>query len=380
MHFRSDKALQPVRVLHCIPTLGGGGAEAQLRLLAPRLVALGASVAVFGRLTEADATILRAQGVVPFFIRSRGNHNPAIMLELLRTVRTFRPTVLQTWLKQMDIMGGAFALAGRIPWILSERSAAAAYGGGGKDRLRQALGRRANLVIANSLSGTDYWARARKTIVIGNGVDLPALRAASGGPPPDAGLLEGRRTIVSVGRLIPSKGLHVLIDAIALARRSLPDIRLLLVGEGPELRTLRDRVAELDLDGHVHFAGFQRDPRPWLRSAEVFISMSRYEGQPNAVMEAAACGTPMILSDIAEHRLLIGDAAVYVPLNNVAVCADQLVSVMQSSEMRALLAAAGERKVAGLGADATADRYIAVYRCLSSKRLSCRVDCNDEEE
>jgi glycosyltransferase involved in cell wall biosynthesis len=69
---------------------------------------------------------------------------------------------------------------------------------------------------------------------------------------------------------------------------------LVILGEGRLGGELRALVQRLGLEGQVHFAGFQRNPFAWFTKADAFVLSSRYEGLPNVVLEALACGTPVI--------------------------------------------------------------------------------------
>ena len=109
------------------------------------------------------------------------------------------------------------------------------------------------------------------------------------------------RMVVSVGRLVDYKGHDVVLRAIALARRTLPDIEYVIVGDGPSRASLESLAAELDLAGCVRFAGRVGDVRPYLRDCAVFVLPSRttrtpyqVEGFGIAFAEASASGRPVI--------------------------------------------------------------------------------------
>src|SRR5207249_2896769 len=100
--------------------------------------------------------------------------------------RRIRPDVIHTWLTQMDIVGGAVARVLRVPWVLSERSAASSYPPVLLNRLRVAAGRRADIVAANSPGGAEYWQAhgypAARIEIVPNFVPTSELDAA---PPLD---------------------------------------------------------------------------------------------------------------------------------------------------------------------------------------------------
>ena len=352
----------PVRVLLCIPNLRTGGAERQVRLLAPLLVRRGIELSLFSRLAPADETAMRAAGVTCFPVRAPGNHNPLLLLDLARAARTCRAQVIHSWLTQMDILGGIVALATRRRWLLSERAAAGGYSGRAKDRLRARLGRRADAVIANSPAGIEAWPDHPRCLLIPNGIDHDAIRAAPA-IDPQARLAQGARTIIlSAARLVARKRPDRLLDAMALLRRDLPEALLVLVGEGPAEAALKDRVRTLDLEGHVLFAGLQTDAWSWIKAAQIFVSASAVEGHPNAVLEAAAAGIPMVLSDIKAHRDAAGGGALYVDPDDPAAFAGALRSLATDPALAGAIAAAGRAQVAPLTLARAADRYAGIYR------------------
>lgn len=116
------------------------------------------------------------------------------------------------------------------------------------------------------------------------------LRATVPVAPREAGL------IVSMGRLSPEKGQRQLIEAMALVSRQRP-WRLFIVGEGHERPHLERQVSRLGLGDRIAFAGYASDPFAWFQRAEIAVSTSLYEGFGNALVEALACGAPVIATD-----------------------------------------------------------------------------------
>src|SRR5687768_3558015 len=139
-----------MKVLHCIPGMGGGGAERQLAYLAGPLIARGWEVHVacvaggpnLARLEESGARIHR--------LRIRNSYDPRLVWQLARTIRAVGPDLVQAWFVQMDVVAGAVATLTGVPWILSERSSVLAYPPTWKNRLRIAIARHVAAIISNS--------------------------------------------------------------------------------------------------------------------------------------------------------------------------------------------------------------------------------------
>ncbi|WP_308918143.1 glycosyltransferase [Jannaschia sp. LMIT008] len=117
--------------------------------------------------------------------------------------------------------------------------------------------------------------------------------------------------IVSVGRLAPEKRFDLLIDAFAIAHAARPDIRLTIVGEGPERGALQTRIDAADLRGVVSLPGYRADVDAVHAESDLFVCTSRREGLGNAIIEAMARGVPVLSVDcpFGPRRLLRGGAA-----------------------------------------------------------------------
>jgi glycosyltransferase involved in cell wall biosynthesis len=166
--------------------------------------------------------------------------------------------------------------------------------------------------------------------VVGNGVDTDHFR-------PDSATEPQRGLLLTVAQLIPRKGLNDLIEALASPR--LAPCRLQIVGVGPAEPTLRRQVIDAGLQDRVEFLGLVEHVRlpALLRRAELFVLPSHREGLPLALLEAMACGRPVVatsvggIPDLVQH----GVNGWLVPPSQPAELADTLVRALGD---RALLA------------------------------------------
>jgi glycosyltransferase involved in cell wall biosynthesis len=128
-----------------------------------------------------------------------------------------------------------------------------------------------------------------------NAVIDPATASRIAAHEPEAAAREPG-LIVALGRLSPEKDHLTLLEAM---RRLPPDIpaRLVIVGDGPRRQRIEARIAELGLGVRATCAGHAADPYAWLLKAELLVSSSRFEGFGNAIVEALACGTPVVATD-----------------------------------------------------------------------------------
>jgi glycosyltransferase involved in cell wall biosynthesis len=140
----------------------------------------------------------------------------------------------------------------------------------------------------------------RKAVVIPNGVDAEAVRKRAAEPVSHRWLSDvGEHPLVlAVGRLAPQKNFDNLLRAVAIARRSRP-VRLLLTGSGPLKQALQEQAAALGIGEAVEFMAPVSNPMPFIAGASVLALPSWWEGSSNVLLEALACGTPIVASRTA---------------------------------------------------------------------------------
>ncbi|MEX2091174.1 MAG: glycosyltransferase, partial [Pirellulales bacterium] len=175
------------------------------------------------------------------------------------------------------------------------------------------------------------------------------------------------RLIGVVGGLYPRKRVKDLIWAADLLRVLHDNLRLLVIGDGPERSTL-ERFACLasDLD-HIRFLGHRDDVWRIMPHLNVFWNGSGYEGQPNAVMEAMAAGVPVVASDIPGNRDLVvhGETGYLVPIAGRAARARDTDQILNDSAHAARLGAAGkQRMLEHFSVEKNVARHVELYRGL----------------
>lgn len=349
-------------VLHLIPTLEGGGAERQLSMLAAEQARRGLRVHVAVRRSGVHAQAMRDAGVKLHHLGDWPSTNPRLFFAIRRVLREIKPEIVQTWLPQMDILGGVAAIEKRTAWIISERVSKAYYSEVPLlASLRLFLGRFASAIVANSVGGEGYWRGAirypaRLTTVL-NALDIDRIQAAM--PYPEDAIR--RPLLLAVGRFTSQKALEIIVRAMKSADvRNLPNI--LMIGEGPERSAIEAEVAEASLQGHVMVMPYQPDWWRWLKVADGLISMSRYEGNPNVALESMAGGCPVILSDIPAHREIAdASSALFVPVDDVrslSVAMTEFVSDKEKALQRARCASA---RVGSRTVKAMVDAYDSIY-------------------
>lgn len=362
--------MNPLRILHFVPSFVGGGAERQLSYLALNLAELGHEVHVAFLHGGPNLQRLQATAVQLHRIPAAGNHDPRLLLRAHDLIRRVRPDVVQTWLLQMDVFAGAATSLAGVPWILSERCSAQMYAEGWKNRLRRALGRRADAIVANSAVGLDYWqgiSNPKGHHIVRNIVpvdEIVATQARSTDQRPFAGAEE---LVVAAGRFDKQKNWFVLVDALRAALGARPTTHAAIFGEGPLEAPLRKLLDTYDCRDRIHVLGYTNDLWQWLKRASVYVSVSRYEGTPNVVLEAIACKCPVVLSDIPPHReILTDDQAEFVPLESGPQIAATIVRVLDARAQSKSKAASAFASLDDCTGPSIARRYAQLYRELLS--------------
>jgi glycosyltransferase involved in cell wall biosynthesis len=293
-----------VKMCCVVSSLGAGGAERVLSLLANAWMARGCRVAIVtltGVSGDAYALDHRVERVgLDLEIESRSPvhaivNNLRKTWGLRRAVASLAPDVVVSFVDRMNVLT-LLACAGLpVPVIVSERvHPGHLYIGGIWSLLRRLMYRRADGLVVQS-EASRSWAeavvRARRTHVIPNPVGDRFTSGQGGGE-------AGRRPIVlAVGRLVPQKGFDLLIEAFAAVAPRHPEWSLVIVGQGPEEPRLRRLAGGLLGQGAVVFQGVVSDPERYYRAAGLFVLPSRFEGFPNALLEAMACGCAVIAAD-----------------------------------------------------------------------------------
>lgn len=359
-----------MRILHLIPTLVGGGAERQLTYLANALQIAGADVHVGFVHEGPNLPRLHAAGIPVHRVSASNNHSPLIATRLWSLMRWIRPDVVQTWLLQMDVFGGMSALARRLPWVLAERSSAPMYVPDWKNTLRRELARHSAAVVANSKAGLDYWSglgRGRRDRVIRNIVPSNEIASAAG---TSAAGMASEPTILVAGRYSEEKNLLVVLQALSMALERLPSARALFFGSGPAEPAIRGFHASLHpaVRSRVHIGGYCDDLWGQMGRARVYVSLSRFEGNPNTVLEAIACRCPVIVSDIPAHTEILNDEmALLVSPNSPQQLASAIIQTFSdnaAAQRRVQQAFAALQRCSALE---IASEYLALYRDLTGR-------------
>ncbi|WP_207477673.1 glycosyltransferase [Arenibaculum pallidiluteum] len=356
------------RIAVFLQDLYGGGAERVMLLLAGAIARRGVDV---------DLVLIRREGAyleqVPPGVRVHelGTRRMSKSVgALARYLRAERPEAVLTALVHVNV-GALLAamLAGRTRVIVTEHNQIsrnyaalrspllrAAY------RLVPQLYRRAARIVAVSSGVADDLHRfsgldRRRIDVVHNPIVAADLPARAAEPVSHPWLRPGQPPVVmAVGRLNPQKDFETLIRAFA-ALRARRAARLIILGEGDERAALQRLAGELGVANEVDMPGFVDNPYAHMAKASLFVLSSRFEGLPTVLVEAMACGTPVVATDCPSGpREILEDGALggLVPVGD----ADALALAMEQALDAPVTAERLKARASDFAVERAVDRYL----------------------
>jgi glycosyltransferase involved in cell wall biosynthesis len=210
----------------------------------------------------------------------------------------------------------------------------------------------ADRIVAVSDGVREYLARDRKVpeekiVTIHNPVDIGRIQKLSQEQPDDPWLSDKDKPVVLwVGRIAAVKGLEYLIGAFERVLTEI-DARLVIVGEGSEESAIRDLVRRKGLQENVRFAGFKSNPYCYMSRSSVFAFPSLSEGFGMVLVEAMACGLPVVSTDCVagpNEILQNGKCGILVPVGDEGALAQAIVTVLTNAALRDRLASEALRR------------------------------------
>jgi glycosyltransferase involved in cell wall biosynthesis len=369
------------RVCFVLPSLNGGGAE---RAAVHILNALDnrrwqRSMYLFRRegpyLTELHPDVTLTAGA--------GRSRVARWLELRRFVRETRPNLVVSFLSYLSVLSATRSAAVGARVVFNQQTPMSAFLTDADYRWRRPWHRRAfsaatrigyrfaDAVVTTSAGVADdlvatFGIERASIRVVHNPVDLGAIAAAID-EPLDSGYEQAwsHPAIVAAGRLADAKNYPLLLAALAIVRKRVP-ARLFILGEGEREGELRDLTNRLGLSDAVVFCGFQRNPWKYIARADVFAMSSRYEGFGNVLVEAMACGVPVVATSSPGTReiVTVGKDGLLVDRHDPEALAAALERVLSDQDLRKRMAQAALQNVARFALPQVAAAYERVFAAL----------------
>lgn len=377
--------MSQLRVLHVVPTTEGGAYRSALELMVEleKEHLMSTQLCVLGKQIR-HSEILNSSSKPIYLGAANAGAASSIsssVWKLRNIVRAGRYDIVHSHLYPADLVAAfASAAVGRIPHLAHLRDTPPGLSAGGvKRRTKKAL-----LRVAYSAGGTRFVAVSqaaadyalhhlsldrRRLAVVMNGIDphrIAVKHAHAEGSVGREGI-----TIAAAGRLVPEKGLDVLIKATASLVKAKPQLILRIAGSGSQRRHLAELANSLGIAGNVQFVDEIRDMANFYAGVDIFVLSSlSSEGLPRVILEAMFAGVPIVATDTAGTCEAISDGVtgVVVRAGDAKELASAIATLLANSAKRATLAEAARqlawrkftvRRVANEIADQ--------YRCLLSE-------------
>ncbi len=365
-----------MRIVQLIPTLGVGGAERIVGLLAKALVVLGHHVDVVvlgaseGSWIEAE---LAEAGISTTYLGKGAGFEAAVVGRLSAALLRLRPDVVHTHLHVLK-----YLLPARAAWpgcrvVHTLHNLAQNEAVGADIKLQKVAFRAGVAPVAIGDAVAESFAEVYgfdAPYVIPNGIPVADFRAgpeAAAAVRREVGVAAETPLFLVVGRLNEQKNHALLLDAFADPR--LASAALLVVGDGELRGDLVSQAARLGLSERVRFLGIRKDVPRLLAAADAFVLSSDWEGNPLVVMEAMAAARPVIATAVGCVPELVDETTGrLVPRGDRAALADALVDLLDRSVGSGLGAAAGARALARFDASVMARAYSDLFQARTAPR------------
>lgn len=339
-----------MRIVFLTSSLTAGGAERVATILCNAWAARGDSVSLvptysgggepFYPVSDAVETVFLAneagQG------RGRLAGYPARLRALRRMIRSRQPDVVVSFLPNVNVAAILAMAHTGIPLIISERNDPSSRSPLNGWELASMLTFRFASMLTVQTEAVAGKASARypglrKVRVVPNPLPASALATPPAAP---AARADGRKVLLSLGRLTAQKGIDRVIDAFARLASRFPQWDLHIYGDGPLRESLAALAAAHGLSRRIAFMGLTSEPARVMASADAFVMGSRHEGFPNALLEAMSAGLPCLATDCPSGPREIsrdGADALLVPLDDAQAYTDALARLMDDASLRAAL-------------------------------------------
>ncbi len=300
----SEKYLRPLNILYVLPELSVGGVETHVLALSCGMKAMGHNVIV---MSNGGALVPRIEEAGVEHIKLPVHHkSPVTVREMAARIRALikeRGIDIVHAHSRVPAWIAYFAVRNtRVPFVITAHGQYAPH-------LGSKIMAKGDRIICVSSVVLDHMAeklgadRARMRVIY-NGIDIEkskfeiARRRPAADIRKELGIPENERVIGSIGRLTMTKGLKFFVDAMKQVRDQLPDVKAVLVGDGPMRKELQDRAAELGIAEHLIFTGVRTDIYDLLGVMDVYVVSSLYEGFPMGCLEAMSSRVPIVATKV----------------------------------------------------------------------------------
>lgn len=348
-------SIKPLKLTFVISSLSSGGAERVMSTMANYWAKKGWGITLI-TLDSVDSDFYKLHpDIKRVALGLTGESSNLLMaiknnfvriVRLRREIRASKPDAIICFMEKTNILTLIATRGLGVKVVVSERTDPAHHEVGRLwNYLRRVTYSLADIIVAQN-NQVKKWLEetvaGAKVVVIPNPINYQNEETEQISLNAFVGRKENIRTVVAMGRLGFEKGFAMLINAFAKITHSYPEWLLVIFGEGEERNNLTRLAHNLGISDKIFLPGTFKNSMSLLRQADLFVMSSRFEGFPNALLEAMACGLPVISTDCPSGpREIIRDGVdgILVPPENVDALAGAMDRLMSDENERKRLAA-----------------------------------------
>lgn len=353
-----------MKILCLIDSLGPGGAERQMSYLSSLFVAQGHEVRlmVFSHGNDFYYDFVRQRGV-DVIEATYGVNKYKRPFEIAKYVREYRPDAVIAYKDGVTMAACIARMLCRFKLIVSERNTTQRLSS--YERLKFWLYSKADYIVPNSFSQGDfihnnYPKLAKKVSVITNAIDTSLFKPSPDKTPNTIPI------VVTTARVMEQKNTLLYLDALALLKSRGIEARFKWVGSQNDayFKQVKQKCCDLNLEDYIEFIPAQKDVIGIYLSADIFCLPSTYEGFPNVVCEAMACGLPVACSNVCDIPKIVTDGengVLFNPNSSKSIAEGILRSISLSAEAKKRISATNAKKISEMcSLESFIDKYTRI--------------------
>jgi glycosyltransferase involved in cell wall biosynthesis len=282
------------KILFILPNCRGGGAEKVTLQLLQNLdrKKFQLKLVLLQYAGEFIAEIPKDVKVIDLKIK----HVRYSIFKLIKLIKTEQPDIVYSTLTHLNIVICILAFIIKTKIVIRESNIISSLITSNIQKiLYKIVIRNADTIVAQSEDMKEdliknFAVNSKKIVLINNSVNIDFIQKKA--EEQIDTFFANKKLLVSVGRLSYQKGFDLLIESFSKINNH--NYYLVIIGQGIEEEKLRKMAKDANIENRIIFTGFQENPYKYIANADFLISSSRFEGFPNVVIEALACGTPVI--------------------------------------------------------------------------------------
>lgn len=371
--------MNKINVLYLIATLDVGGAEGQLVELVKRLDKRKFNPAVCcltrgGPLLEQE---LKEARIEYFILGKKFKFDFSVVFKLIHTLKQKNIHILHTRMFTSNAFGRVAGIFSRIPIIIATEDGVDIWKSKFRLFIDWFLSHFTDRIICVSEGVRNFYHRyagipLSKLITIYGGIEITDKINIDEQKKEEFGFERNSTIITTIGRLVPSKGIKYLLYTVARIVEHSPNVRFLIIGEGPQKDELRGLAEKLEINKYVVFTGIRKDIQAILAITDIFVLPSTSEGFGISILEAMAKTKPVVATGVGGVPEIIQDGinGFLVPPRSAESLAKKILFLLKNEEIACKIAQKGRKRIEKyFSIDETVSKTEELYETLTRTKI-----------